>query len=87
MLDAKDSKGTSYAEKFVKSFLERAIKRSDFAAKEIWERAEGKVPQAITGADGGPVQFQVAVVYGSADPQPQDVVVSSNVTDVEPVSD
>lgn len=65
LLDQKDEKGRTYAERLVESVVKRAIKRSDSALKEIWERTEGKVPQAVTGADGGPVQFQVVVVQAN----------------------
>lgn len=76
LLDEKvPGKSVTYAEEFAAKVLDRALKRSDFMAKEIFERIEGKVPQAITGADGGPVQFQVNVMYGAS--APQDVVVEA----------
>jgi Family of unknown function (DUF5681) len=59
-----DKAGKTYATRLVEAAVRRAIKKSDFALKEIWERTEGKVPQAVTGGNGGPVQFQVAVLYG-----------------------
>ena len=68
----RDPRQRTYAQRLVESMVKRAIKKSDFAAKEIWERAEGKVPQAVTGANGGPMQFQVAVLYGSADQADED---------------
>lgn len=70
LLDKPGPDGKTYAEKLVESTIKRAIAKSDFAANMVWERAEGKVPQAVTGADGGPVQFQVAVVHASL---PQDI--------------
>ena len=67
----RDPQQRTYARRLVESAVKRAIKKSDFALKEVWERTEGKVPQAVTGSDGGPVQFQVAVIYASADPKTQ----------------
>lgn len=40
------------------ALIDRAIAESDRAASEVFDRIEGKVPQAITGADGGPIQVQ-----------------------------
>lgn len=40
------------------ALIRRAIVESDRAATEVLDRIEGKVPQSITGADGGPVQVQ-----------------------------
>ena len=40
------------------SLVDRAIAESDRAATEVIDRVEGKVPQAITGPDGGPLQVQ-----------------------------
>src|SRR5690348_18338869 len=57
-----DKAGKTYATRLVEAAVRRAIKKSDFALKEIWERTEGKVPQALAGEGGGPVQFQVAVL-------------------------
>jgi Family of unknown function (DUF5681) len=62
----RDPQKRTYARRLMESAVKRAIKKSDFALKEVWERTEGKVPQAVTGANDGPVQFQVAVLYGSA---------------------
>jgi|SRR5690348_3108527 len=69
IIDETYSKDKTYARKLMESAVRRAIKKSDFALSQVWERLEGKVPQAVTGANGGPMQFQVAVMYGSADPQ------------------
>jgi len=63
----RDPQQRTYARRLVESAVKRAIKKDTFALKEIWERAEGKVPQAVTGGNGGPVQFAVAVMYRSAD--------------------
>jgi Family of unknown function (DUF5681) len=62
-----DKAGKTYATRLVEAAVRRAIRKSDYALKEIWERTEGKVPQAVTGANGGPVQFQVAVLYRSVE--------------------
>lgn len=70
----RDPQQRTYAKRLMESAVKRAIKKSDFALKEVWERTEGKVPQAVTGEDGGPVQFQVAVIYASADPQSAEVI-------------
>lgn len=40
------------------AIIDRAIAESDRAATEVLDRIEGKVPQAITGPDGGPLQVQ-----------------------------
>ena len=40
------------------SLVDRAIESDTRAAVEVNDRVEGKVPQAITGADGGPLQVQ-----------------------------
>ena len=65
LLDAKDENGKTKAENLVEAAIRRATRKSDFALKEVWERAEGKMPTPLSGADGGPVQFQVAVVYAN----------------------
>ncbi len=44
--------------KLADSLVDRAIADSDRAAAEVMDRVEGKVAQAITGPDGGPVQVQ-----------------------------
>ena len=36
----------------------KAIKGDVQAFRELADRIEGKVPQALTGSDGGPIQFQ-----------------------------
>jgi len=41
------------------AMVARAIRESDTAAKEIFERVEGKVPQAITNEDGSPFVLQI----------------------------
>lgn len=45
------------ARKFADALVNRAIEQSDRAATEVLDRIEGKVPQAITGADGGPLHI------------------------------
>ena len=45
--------GKTYAELLVQSTMLNAMKGNSTAIKEIWDRIEGKVPQAITGEDGG----------------------------------
>lgn len=44
--------------KLADSLIDRAIEASDRAASEVLDRVEGKVPQALTGPDGGPIQVQ-----------------------------
>ena len=44
--------------KLAESLVDRAILESDRAAAEVMDRIEGKVPQSVTGPDGGPVQVQ-----------------------------
>ncbi|MGA8184869.1 MAG: DUF5681 domain-containing protein [Terriglobia bacterium] len=51
----RDPQNRTYARRLVESMVKRGIKKSDFAANELWERAEGKVPQA----------FDVAGVLGA----------------------
>lgn len=46
------------ARAFADALVSRAISDSDRAATEVLDRIEGKVPQAVTGADGGPIQVQ-----------------------------
>lgn len=65
LLDQPFDENRTYLQAFGEETLKRAIMRSDFMAKEILERVEGKVPQALTGPEGGPIQ--VAVVYASAE--------------------
>ena len=65
LLEEKDPDGKTKGEKLVLAAIRRATLKSDFALKEVWERAEGKMPTPLSGADGGPVQFQVAVVYAN----------------------
>lgn len=44
--------------RLVDALIDRAIDNDTRAACEVMDRVEGKVPQAITGADGGPLQVQ-----------------------------
>ena len=45
--------------KLVDALLDKACEGDVPAAKEVNERIEGKVPQAITGADGAPLTVQI----------------------------
>lgn len=44
--------------KLADKLIATAMRGNVNALKEIGDRVEGKVPQAITGADGGPIQVQ-----------------------------
>lgn len=46
------------ARALAESLIERAIAESDRAAEAVMDRVEGKVPQSLTGPDGGPLQVQ-----------------------------
>lgn len=56
-------KGATWGDAIAASQVLQARKGNVLAAKEITDRVEGKVPQAITGEDGEPVQMQIAVVH------------------------
>lgn len=43
--------------------IAKAMKGDVHALKEIGDRIEGKVPQGIVGADGGPVEAKVTIEF------------------------
>lgn len=60
LLRAKDSEtGDKQVDVFVKSIFKRACSRSDFLAKEIWDRIEG--PVADESASKAPVAIQIVI--------------------------
>jgi hypothetical protein len=66
LLDKKipgDKTGKTYAEALIEQMLHRAMKKSDFLIREIFDRVEGKVPRALTAEDHGPSQINVSVVH------------------------
>lgn len=52
--------------KFAESLVDRAIAKDTAAAKEILDRIDGKVLQAIehSGPDGGPIDQSLTVKFG-----------------------
>lgn len=65
LLDAKvpnDPKKRSYKKLFVEAFLKRAIAKSDVAAKEIFDRVEGKLSYFGEGEEGAPGSVHVIVL-------------------------
>lgn len=79
-----DKKQRTYVEALAEAALKRAIKKSDKALEQIWDRVEGRVPLAVTGDGGGPLQMQVEMVMlGSVDVllTPQPVVVEAENAD------
>ena len=56
---------SSTAEAIVLTTIKQALAGNAGALREIWERLDGKVPQGVTGGDGGPVK--VKVEYGERD--------------------
>jgi len=54
-VDEKD--GLSYAEKFIRSEVVRAVTKGGDSARRVWEYIEGKPEQALelTGKGGGPI--------------------------------
>lgn len=58
VLDAKDAKGVTKAEKLIKAAVDRAIRKSDFLVKEVWDRTEGKMVESKEDAGG----IQVVVI-------------------------
>ena len=59
------------------------------AIRELADRLDGKVPQAITGEDGGDIVLQVVRYVVDQPPQVIDITAQSSIEDavVEPVSD
>lgn len=45
LFEEKDKNGITKAQKLVKAAVERAIKKSDFLVKEVWDRTEGKLKE------------------------------------------
>lgn len=56
--DGIDGKGRTNAQLLIKSQVRDARCKDNQARKEIWERKEGKVPQAIVGVKDNPVQVE-----------------------------
>lgn len=52
------------ADKIAKAMVAAAVKRDVRAAIELADRTEGKVTQAITGGDGGPMVIEIRVIGG-----------------------
>lgn len=52
--------GKSYGDMLVEAAVQRAIRKSDVAMKEVWDRAEG--PLARPEADSARPTFQVIVI-------------------------
>lgn len=79
-----DKRQRTYLQALAEEALKRAIKRSDKALEQIWDRVEGRVPLAVTGDGGGPLQMQVEMVMiGAVDVSqtPQPVVVEAEKAD------
>jgi len=53
-----DKNGRTYGDLFIEKLVRRACNRSDTAAKEIFDRVEGKALQRmeLSGPEGGPVE-------------------------------
>lgn len=75
----RDPQKRTYAKRLMESAVKRAIKKDTLALREIWERAEGKVPQAVTGPDGS-APFQVAIIFAGPDP-PNAEAIESEIMD------
>jgi hypothetical protein len=56
-----DKKRRTRARKFVESVVDRATKRSDSLAKEVFDRSEGKVqtPIEVSGPDGAAIPMTI----------------------------
>ncbi len=54
-----DVKGKTKLEKIVNSLMNEAVKGDVPAMKEIADRLDGKVPQAVTGEGGGPIAMAI----------------------------
>uniref|UniRef100_A0A6M3JXB4 DUF5681 domain-containing protein n=1 Tax=viral metagenome TaxID=1070528 RepID=A0A6M3JXB4_9ZZZZ len=57
-----DKDGKTWKELIVIATMRLAIEGNKAALKEVWERVDGKVPQAITGKDGGPLEATVSLL-------------------------
>lgn len=55
-----DVKGKTKLDKLVVSLVESAVNGDVPAIKEIADRLDGKVPQAVTGEGGGPVAMAIS---------------------------
>lgn len=53
--------------KFAESLVDRAIEKDTAAAREVLDRVEGKVAQALehSGPEGGDIQTSITVKFGS----------------------
>lgn len=54
-----EAKGKTKLDKLVARLVEEAISGDVPAIKEIGDRLDGKVPQAVTGEGGGPVALAI----------------------------
>lgn len=59
--------GVKALEELAEKLLAEAEKGDVSALKELGDRIEGKVPQAITGEDGGPMIIKIVAFSGDAD--------------------
>ena len=57
-----DKDGKTWKELIVIATMRLAIEGNKAALKEVWERIDGKIPQAITGKDGGPIEAAVSLL-------------------------
>ena len=55
-----DVKGKTKLDKIVARLVEEAVNGDVPAIKEVGDRLDGKVPQAVTGEGGGPIALAVS---------------------------
>jgi len=61
-----DVKGKTKLDKIAASLVSEAVEGDVPAIKEIADRLDGKVPQAVTGAEGGPIALGISWLPPSA---------------------
>ena len=67
-VNRRDADGGKMLAKVAESVVIAAINGDMSAAKEIGDRLDGKAPQAITNADGGPLTVQILRLAHGVDP-------------------
>ena len=62
-IDPDDPEGRTWQEQIVLATIRLAIKGNSTALKEVWDRLDGKVAQAITGTGGEPLPGVITVQF------------------------
>jgi hypothetical protein len=60
------AKGKTKLDRIASQLVQEAIDGDVPAAKEIADRLDGKVPQAVTGPEGGPISLEALILQSMA---------------------